>query len=850
MDSPEAMERTIKRWIARGMTGVTLRTDLADYEPMIHRNQSTRQNPRMQLMLDYVDRVSAKFGVVETAEKIGAPLGFKVWAWHPHIYSDGAPADVGTPGLGRMIPWSYVSQYFLDHPEGVTVDRRGNKLWMVREYAYPEARATKVAEFVHMAKKFGIKRFIACMRSEVNQLVDPPEKGDQYGFNSPVVDEMKKRYGVDILSDARFDAFGPDFKIDDPMVENWRNLRGEHITQLYRELRAALRAVDPKIQIAVTLSGEYAGPPLGNQRLDWRTWIDEGLVDAIITPVFYEATFDHEAAKKNYLTRSRDGVGKAPLTVIKDWIKQSKHPEIEVITTGAMPYFNQPPPPGADGWRNDVWYELYTSAWQQRWTQWMKDVRDFGAIRFLAQDFDGFPADPAKLPPAGSLGVVAYDPKRRACPGGWYSFGDEASGKAFLQDKIRRGDAGQAVRLTSNGASSPSFIGYHASDADRSNIAAVLDTSITNGTCDYSFWIFREGAPSGVITYLENKGGELDVGLRIEPVTGAVFYTTGRSAGGAGTWKPTSCHVAAGVWQRFSIQVDFVKAAYSAYAGAKADTLLMENVPYAPPPARTTTQNGVNLEIAVPSYKAFRQVLFQPLGPAGSKVYLDDLSVLWKPAIEFTPEGGEVLFADDFESYQNGTDLHGNQWTAAPMEAGAFRVISSTSYREGVKSVLGARGGDLQPVLAKQCTPNEDDVLTFDADCFIRSDSPIPSIMPGQTLTSSNEVAFVIERTGAQAGPIAMAEARQGKWMLQAGGAPQESRVGVPYDCWLHAQVAVNMKTRVCTFVQQQIGQVAQKLGTSSLPADFQPGQALSFRVHLGPANTCVVLDNVRITRR
>jgi len=31
MDSPEAMERTIKRWIARGMTGVTLRTDLADY---------------------------------------------------------------------------------------------------------------------------------------------------------------------------------------------------------------------------------------------------------------------------------------------------------------------------------------------------------------------------------------------------------------------------------------------------------------------------------------------------------------------------------------------------------------------------------------------------------------------------------------------------------------------------------------------------------------------------------------------------------------------------------------------------------------------------------------------------
>ena len=39
------------------------------------------------------------------------------------------------------------------------------------------------------------------------------------------------------------------------------------------------RKVDPKIQFGVTLSGQYAGPVLGNWRLDWRTWVDEGLVD-------------------------------------------------------------------------------------------------------------------------------------------------------------------------------------------------------------------------------------------------------------------------------------------------------------------------------------------------------------------------------------------------------------------------------------------------------------------------------------------------------------------------------------------------------------------------------------------
>ena len=118
MDTPEALARTIKRWQARGLNGVTLRSDLADYESMISRNHSVQQNPRLQLLLDFVDRVAAKFNVLATAEKISSPLGFKMWVWHPHLYSDGAPGNIGTPGWGRMIPWSYSSQYFLDHPSG------------------------------------------------------------------------------------------------------------------------------------------------------------------------------------------------------------------------------------------------------------------------------------------------------------------------------------------------------------------------------------------------------------------------------------------------------------------------------------------------------------------------------------------------------------------------------------------------------------------------------------------------------------------------------------------------------------------------------------------------------------
>ena len=854
MDSPEAVEKTIKRWKARGMTGVTLRSDLADFEPMISRNNSIQQNPRLQLLLDYVDVVHGKFNVLETAEKVSKPLDFKVWAWHPHLYSDGAPGDVGTPGLGRMIPWSYSSQYFLDHPEGITVDRKGNKLWMVREFAYPEARASKISEFVHMAKKLGLKRFLACMRSEVNQLVDPPDKADQYGFNPLVANEMKEKFGVDIMTDPRFDVFGPAFKASDPMVENWRKLRGEHITQFYRELRKALDEVDPNIQIAVTLSGEYAGPPLGNQKLDWRTWVDEGLIDAIITPVFFEATLDPDAAKKGYLTHIREGVGVIPFHEIKEFISQSKHPEVKVLSSGATAYFDEPPPDGADGWRVDVWYELYTSAWAQRWSQWMADVKDLGSIAFIKQNFDLFPLDATKLPPAGSAGLVAYDPKIRACPGGWYPFGNEASGNVLIQDKIRRGETGNAIRILSNGKEGPALFGYHNSDVDRSNISAVLDTSITNGNCNYSVWLFRETEQSGVVTYLENRGGELDVGLRVEPGTGAVSYTTGRSTGGTGTWVRTTYQLPVGEWQKFSIEVDFKKKNYSAHAGARGETLLAENIPYSPPPVRTTMQNGVNIEIAVPTYKAFRQVLFHPLGAAGSKVYLDDLEVSWKPDLVFATSGSQVVFEDDFEQNSRDADLDGltgskgGKWSASSEKPGVFKVITSTSYRAGEKSVLTSRRGDLIPVLPKPVALKKTDILTFDADMLVRSDSGYPSMIPGQAKASRNAVRLIVERADVKGKIIAEGVAAKMKWSQTDGEKLKESEVAASYDCWTQVQLAIDMTSRTVTLAQQPIGQVAEKVGTTALPADFQPGQPLSFRINLGSSNDCVVLDNVKIT--
>ncbi|NUQ63344.1 MAG: family 10 glycosylhydrolase, partial [Pirellulales bacterium] len=412
MDSPEAVQNMIKHWQGRGHTGIYLRTDLVQLDPsMIRRNPVVQPNPRLAHLWNHIDGVMESFDAHQVGHRFAESIGFEFWAWHPHIYSDGAPENAGAPGAGRMVPWSYGSAYTYQHPEAITVDRKGNKLWMVPEYAYPGARAAKVAEFVHMAKT-GVKRFIACMRSEVLQLQDAPDKADRFGFGEPVVREMQRRHGVDILTDPRFDVDRADFNPRDPMVEAWHNLRGEHVTQLYRELRRALREVDPQIRLAVTLSGDHVGPPMGNWRLDWRTWVDEGLVDEIIAPVSFEATIDHEANKKGYLTNVLAGVGTVPYATLRSYIDRSPHPEIKIIATGAYPYFFKPPPAGTDGWRSDAWYDAYHMAWRQRWQQWMKDLKEFGHIKFLKQDFDA-----AEVPEHGRLeawGCFAYNPKVRS----------------------------------------------------------------------------------------------------------------------------------------------------------------------------------------------------------------------------------------------------------------------------------------------------------------------------------------------------------------------------------------------------------------------------------------------------
>ncbi len=99
-------------------------------------------------------------------------------------------------------------------------------------------------------------------------------RGDLYGFNQPVVDEYKQRYGVDVLTEE-FDA------------QKWKDLQGEYVTLFLSELKQLTKKEGKGLQISVNY--EMINMPTGwirndvpvNFTYDWTKWISEDIADSI-----------------------------------------------------------------------------------------------------------------------------------------------------------------------------------------------------------------------------------------------------------------------------------------------------------------------------------------------------------------------------------------------------------------------------------------------------------------------------------------------------------------------------------------------------------------------------------------
>ena len=708
---------------------------------------------------------------------------------------------------------------YLDlHPEEITIDRTGKKQYMVWEYGYPGARAAKVAEFVYMVQHFGLTQVVPDMRTEAAQLPDQyylPDKADQFGFNQLVVNDMQSLYGVNILTDSRFDITSPSFSPTDPMVENWHNLRGGYLTQLFRDIRTAMNAINPNFKITYRIPGDRVGSELGNWKLDWRTWVTEGLVDTLVVPVSLAAGIYYDPTGRGYIS------GTLPLSTYRSYINASSHPNVRLIQSGGSEYFPAALPSGADGFQTFWTCEAYDVSWYQRWEQWKQDINDFGYVRFFEQNFEDFSLNTIKQ--IGAEGDACYRPELQACPGGWYFLGDGNDTKATVQEAVKRGGTGKALKITKD-----SVWARHLSYFDKTYFQNVLDTAVCSGNCSLEFWVHRPGTTSSVMAYFQFDfvTAEYDVGVKIgDGSDGPLYYSNN------GQWVETGYSVPTGIWQKITLEINLENKTYSAYMGVNKETKLCDNIAY------TTTRN------------AFNMLYFQTSGATGNVIYIDDVSVQWHPNLHFRDKLENAYLTDSFETHTVGQSIHnvraeeGINWVVVPSSSSAgFYIEKDLSYGDGFKCLAATRDASravLRYGYDFKLPLDLDQMVTVDFDVLFRDPASYSTIVALKKDTSSS--------------PTAAIKATGGKWYYWNGSTYANSGVSLlDYGyckLWNHVQIILHCKYKTYTVVVQPVGSMPTVLGTFPWDPGTQPDDEIFLEIApQGSNGQKIYFDNVTIT--
>jgi HEAT repeat protein len=179
------------------------------------------------------------------------------------------------PDAGGMFPFSPEDRLRIAHPQWCPLDRWGERRATgPLEFSYPEVRQALLSRYLHHATKYDYDGIFLYTYVENWGA----RYRDEFGFNAPIVNEFKRRYGVDIRTEP-FDK------------EAWYRLRGKYLTQFLRELHTALAAKGKKLSIAIysptpnypePWDGSHADiPAAGMIYLDWEGWVQEGIVDEL-----------------------------------------------------------------------------------------------------------------------------------------------------------------------------------------------------------------------------------------------------------------------------------------------------------------------------------------------------------------------------------------------------------------------------------------------------------------------------------------------------------------------------------------------------------------------------------------
>jgi len=220
--------------------------------------------------IEWMEHLTHDIGTTAHAVAGAHLRGMEVWGVAALMNHGGSAHVDACKGYGPLI---IESKLRVEHPEWTPIDRYGiRRMSGPICLAYPAARAALVEVFVDIAVKAGYDGLMFHTYSEQFHA----RFDDEFGFNEPVVKEYARRSGVDLFANDR--AYD---------VHALAHLRGEYLTALIRELRAALSKRGIKLGLMLDSVTPHYPQRWGIRDLrvtgriivDWQRYVDEALVD-------------------------------------------------------------------------------------------------------------------------------------------------------------------------------------------------------------------------------------------------------------------------------------------------------------------------------------------------------------------------------------------------------------------------------------------------------------------------------------------------------------------------------------------------------------------------------------------
>ncbi len=534
-----------------------------------------------------IDKLDVTEAAVNAAKSLNVTLNGGI-----EVYSVGIPPE-------EPVQWPYVQSFYYDNPECLSIDRDGNIAWGIPEYGVPLAREHMLERIVTLTDKYDWSGIYLDLRSETYLLVSPPQHGDQYGFNPEVVTDFYAQYGVNILTDPRFDYKSPNYDINDPMVENWRQLRGSYLTQLLRDIHGALP--DRKIAVCIR-GGDYYGWPVGNMAVQWRTWIDERLIDTIIV----NWTMGPPTINNNdtFLTNAYIGQGVYPVSTFVSYINEHN---LSVTLYDSARFSGSP-----------AW--MYTSLNEREYlaseiTQYRNNnLSKDGFLGFIKQNFDNL--EPSFSGYVNKMdGDWRYSGKKNFSKGLWGQLSDGNDARPLVQNQVKHGNTGNAVRLlgvpisecTLRGQRKPQYGGL---------MPEYEFDKLSNKWVIVSFWVYRDNNYSGLVSFMRDKTDTNNflMGFKIDSSTGRISCQKDTN------WYLTNYYIGHNIWQKFLLICDLDRRVYTVYTGEGNPVMLAKDLQL---PANPSTIDEIVFE-ATGNMSVGEEVHW-------GTMYIDDVEVQWWP---------------------------------------------------------------------------------------------------------------------------------------------------------------------------------------------------------------------------